>query len=66
MENCFRYATVYRVVLEYFFDAFPEQKYKISFGSLNAAHAWLAEPRNHNKTVSQMLMRYEYPEKNFC
>lgn len=63
MQDCFRYAKVYRVVMEYFLDSDPAQKYKISFASLDAAHSWLGQPRNHNKSVSQMLLRYDYPEQ---
>lgn len=63
MENCFRYSKVVRVVIEYFFDSDPNQKYRMSFASLNACHSWLAEKRNHNKSVSQLLIRYEYPEE---
>lgn len=65
MQDCLRYAKVYKVVVEYFLDSVPEQKYKMTFCSLNDFHAWLAAPRNYNKSVSQLLMRYEYPETIF-
>ena len=62
MRNCLGYARVFRVVYQYFIDDDPSTLYTIAFGSLKSANEWLSLKCNWNKTVTQMLMRYDYPE----
>lgn len=65
MKHCMYYAKVVRVRCQYIIDGAPDDKYTVSFGSLNAYHDWLHARSNENKTVLQLCMHYEYPEEAF-
>ena len=62
MKDCMRYARVEKVVIQYYLDGLPSQKKVLSFRSLDAYHQWLYAKAQENKVVTQMLLRYEYPE----
>lgn len=62
MKNCLAHAKVYKVVIQYIVDSAPEVKYTRTFHRLSYYNEWLTLKCNENKTVLQMLLRYDYPD----
>lgn len=56
----FGLARVYRIKIEYYKDSLPDIKYTMSFFSHASLTKWINEHVDY--TITQMLLRYEYPE----
>ena len=60
--NNFGSAKVCKVKIEFYKEPLSEIKYVMSFCSHSGFHAWINKRENADKVVTQMLIRYEYPE----
>lgn len=61
--NKFQECKVFKVKIEYYIDPLSDIKYVMSFCSTQGFDEWVNKRENVNKVVTQMLLRYEYPEK---
>lgn len=60
--NKFGESKVVKVKIEYYIVPLSEIKYVMSFCGTHGFDEWINRRENVNKVVTQMLIRYEYPE----
>lgn len=60
--NKFGESKVVKVKIEYYIEPLSEIKYVMSFCGTHGFDEWINRRENVNKVVTQMLIRYEYPE----
>lgn len=51
-----------KVKIEYFIEPLSDIKYTMSFCGTHGFDEWINRTENVNKVVTQMLIRYDYPE----
>lgn len=61
-RNVWSSAKVWKVKIEYYIAPLDEIKYVMSFCNHSGFNDWINKTENRNKVVTQMLVRYEYPE----
>ena len=62
-RNVWPSAKVCKVKIQYYISPIKEIKYVMSFANHNGFNDWVNKTVNRNKVVTQMLIRYEYPEQ---
>lgn len=62
ITNKFQQCKVVKVKIEYYIEPFVDIRYTISFCNHHGFDEWINKRANLNKVVTQMLIRYEYPE----
>lgn len=60
--NKFGESKVVKVKIEYYIEPLSEIKFVMSFCGTHGFDEWINRRENVNKVVTQMLIRYEYPE----
>lgn len=61
-RNIWPSAKVCKVKIEYYIAPLDQLKYTMVFANHNGFNDWINKVSNRNKVVTQMLIRYEYPE----
>lgn len=61
--NKFKDAKVCKVKIEYYIEPLVEIKYTMSFCGTHGFDEWINRRENVGKVVTQMLIRYEYPNQ---
>lgn len=61
--NKWQTSKVVKVKIQYYIEPLDSIKYVMSFCSLAGFNAWINKRENVNKVVTQMLLRYEYPDE---
>lgn len=60
--NKFQECKIVKVKIEYYIEPLESIKYVMSFLSHDGFNKWINKRENLNKVVTQMLIRYEYPD----
>lgn len=61
-RNIWPSAKVCKVKIEYYISPLYQIKYTMVFANHKGFNDWINKVSNRNKVVTQMLIRYEYPE----
>lgn len=61
-RNIWPSAKVWKVKIEYYISPLDQIRYTMVFANHNGFNDWINKVSNRNKVVTQMLIRYEYPE----